>query len=118
MPALTIFGVTGRMGQSLVQALSAAPRLRLVGALASPGSAALGLPVPGAATSSAVRVTADARAAQDEPRRDHHRRQPQQRKENQLRHLVEDIRVGLEDGTLNRLSRSRGKKLHQRGSRL
>jgi 4-hydroxy-tetrahydrodipicolinate reductase len=63
MPALTIFGVTGRMGQSLVQALSAAPRLRLVGALASPGSAALGLPVPGAATSSAVRVTADARAA-------------------------------------------------------
>jgi len=63
VPALTIFGVTGRMGRSLVQALTAAPQLRLVGALASPGSAALGQPVPGIADNSGVRVTADAREA-------------------------------------------------------
>ncbi len=63
MPALTIFGVTGRMGRSLVQALSAAPQLRLVGAVASPGSAALGSRVPGADPDSGVRITADAQAA-------------------------------------------------------
>lgn len=63
LQALTIFGVTGRMGQSLVQALASAPHFELVGALASPGSSALGLPVPGARADSPVRVTADVRHA-------------------------------------------------------
>ncbi len=63
MQGLTIFGITGRMGRSLVPALAEAPPLQLVGAVASPGSAALGLPVPGAAAGPTVLVTADARAA-------------------------------------------------------
>jgi 4-hydroxy-tetrahydrodipicolinate reductase len=61
--ALTIFGVTGRMGLCLVQALAAAPQVRLVGAVASPASVSLGLPVPGAAVDSELRVTSDAREA-------------------------------------------------------
>jgi 4-hydroxy-tetrahydrodipicolinate reductase len=51
------------MGRSLVQALAEAPQWRLAGAVASSASAALGLPVPGDAVGSTVRVTADARAA-------------------------------------------------------
>jgi len=63
VPAVTIFGVTGRMGQSLVRALAAAPHLQLVGALASPDSPTLGRPVPGSAAGAGVLVTADVRAA-------------------------------------------------------
>ena len=42
MQQIAVFGVTGRMGQSLVRALRGSPRLRLCAAVASVGSARLG----------------------------------------------------------------------------
>jgi len=42
MPALAIFGITGRMGQSLVRALRETPSLTLSGAIASTTSGRLG----------------------------------------------------------------------------
>lgn len=61
---LAVFGITGRMGQSIVRALQAdgaAQGLRLTGALASAGSSALGLDaaVPAQSAPTGVRVTAD-----------------------------------------------------------
>ncbi len=68
MPGIAVFGITGRMGQSLVRALRE-PRaqpldaLRLTGALAAPSSSHLGrdAAIEGAATG--IRITADVRAA-------------------------------------------------------
>jgi 4-hydroxy-tetrahydrodipicolinate reductase len=68
VPGVAIFGITGRMGQSLIRALREPPEqpgaaLRLSGALASPLSVHLGkeAAIEGAATG--VRITADAQAA-------------------------------------------------------
>jgi 4-hydroxy-tetrahydrodipicolinate reductase len=67
MPGAAIFGVTGRMGQCLVRALSEGTgpsRLTLSGALASPGSARLGQDAAGEGLPpSGVRITADPRIA-------------------------------------------------------
>lgn len=64
MPGIAVFGISGRMGQSLVRALrEGASALRLSGALASAASARLGqdAAIEGAATG--VTVTADPQAA-------------------------------------------------------
>jgi 4-hydroxy-tetrahydrodipicolinate reductase len=69
MPGIAIFGVTGRMGQSLVRALReprqpvAGTALELAGALASASSARLGLDAAEGGAATGVRITADARAA-------------------------------------------------------
>jgi 4-hydroxy-tetrahydrodipicolinate reductase len=66
-PGLAVFGITGRMGQSIVRALREESRpasaLRLSGALASSASASLGrdAAIEGAPTQ--VRITADPAAA-------------------------------------------------------
>jgi 4-hydroxy-tetrahydrodipicolinate reductase len=72
---IAIFGISGRMGQSLIQALReqpGSPTLTLTGAIASAGSARLGLDAATAAlgggplgltAATGVRVTADAAAA-------------------------------------------------------
>jgi len=66
MSGVAIFGVTGRMGQSLVRALAAqqdADPLVLSGALASPASAALGADAAQSGPATGIRVTADPRRA-------------------------------------------------------
>jgi 4-hydroxy-tetrahydrodipicolinate reductase len=65
MPGLALFGVTGRMGQSVVRALREAPppRLRISGALASAGSVRLGLDAATEGAPTGVQVTADPAAA-------------------------------------------------------
>jgi len=62
VPGVAVFGVTGRMGQSLVRALRDSP-LRLSGALASPSSGRLGLDAAEQGAPSGVQVTADAETA-------------------------------------------------------
>jgi len=66
MSGIAIFGITGRMGQTLVRALrerGPAERLRLVGAVASPQSARLGADAAADGTPTGVLITADPRAA-------------------------------------------------------
>jgi 4-hydroxy-tetrahydrodipicolinate reductase len=64
MPGLALFGATGRMGRSLLQALADfRGSLHLSGALASAGSASLGEELEVAGVPSGVRVTADVEAA-------------------------------------------------------
>ncbi len=65
---LAVFGITGRMGQSLIRVLRRQTRWHLSGALASAASPQLGAyaagePAPGDAFVSGVRITADPRAA-------------------------------------------------------
>jgi len=66
MSGIAIFGITGRMGQTLVRALrerGPAQPLRLVGALASPRSVRLGSDAASEGAPTGVMVTADPRAA-------------------------------------------------------
>src|SRR5580693_4515510 len=70
MPKITVFGITGRMGQCLVRALreppsgeSPAERSQLSGALASAASTHLGQDAALEGPATGVRITADARAA-------------------------------------------------------
>jgi 4-hydroxy-tetrahydrodipicolinate reductase len=66
MSGIAIFGITGRMGQTLVRALrepGSAQPLHLVGALASPGSVRLGLDAAAEGAPTGVMVTADPCAA-------------------------------------------------------
>jgi len=66
MSGIAIFGITGRMGQTLVRALGergAAQPLRLVGALASPLSVRLGSDAAAGAAPTGVVITADPRTA-------------------------------------------------------
>ncbi len=60
---LAIFGITGRMGQSILRVLRQETGWRLGGALASAGSASLGQDAAGAGSPSGVTITADPRAA-------------------------------------------------------
>ena len=62
MPALAIFGITGRMGQSLLQVLREArdsPAFHLSGAVASSASARLGQDAAAAGEPTGVLITAD-----------------------------------------------------------
>ncbi|MEP6549209.1 MAG: 4-hydroxy-tetrahydrodipicolinate reductase [Gammaproteobacteria bacterium] len=59
MPALAIFGITGRMGQSLLRALRESPIFSLSGAVASARSARLGQDAAGAGAPTGVLITAD-----------------------------------------------------------
>jgi 4-hydroxy-tetrahydrodipicolinate reductase len=61
--ALTVFGITGRMGQSLIRALREASEFELRGALGSPSSARLGLDAATDGEPSGVMITADPLAA-------------------------------------------------------
>jgi 4-hydroxy-tetrahydrodipicolinate reductase len=63
MPGIAIFGITGRMGQSLLRALPETPDLRLCGAVASRSSPRLGLDAAAEGMACGVTVTADAAAA-------------------------------------------------------
>ncbi len=65
MPAqrLAVFGITGRMGQSLLRVLRSQDAWCLSGALASPASRRLGEDAWGGAPASGVRITADPAAA-------------------------------------------------------
>ena len=59
MPALAIFGITGRMGQSLVRALREAPAFTLSGAIASATSQRLGQDAAGEGAPTGVVITSD-----------------------------------------------------------
>src|SRR5260221_4409825 len=60
MPGLVVFGITGRMGQSLVRALREAPgALSLCGAIASSASARLGQDAALEGDPTGVMITAD-----------------------------------------------------------
>jgi 4-hydroxy-tetrahydrodipicolinate reductase len=59
MPALAIFGITGRMGQSLVRALREAPAFTLSGAIASATSKRLGQDAAGEGAPTGVVITSD-----------------------------------------------------------
>jgi 4-hydroxy-tetrahydrodipicolinate reductase len=59
MQPVAIFGITGRMGQCLVQALRTAQDQRLSGAVASADSARLGQDAAGAGAPSGVLITSD-----------------------------------------------------------
>lgn len=59
MPTLAIFGITGRMGQSLLRALGELPAFRLSGAVASAASARLGQDAAGEGAPTGVLITAD-----------------------------------------------------------
>ncbi|MDE1922809.1 MAG: 4-hydroxy-tetrahydrodipicolinate reductase, partial [Gammaproteobacteria bacterium] len=61
--ALVVFGITGRMGQSLLQALGDAPEFSLAAAVASADSASLGKDAALEGRPTGVPVTADAAAA-------------------------------------------------------
>jgi 4-hydroxy-tetrahydrodipicolinate reductase len=63
MQQIAVFGVTGRMGQSLVRALRGSPRLRLCAAVASVGSARLGQDAAAEGEPTGVKVGADAELA-------------------------------------------------------
>ena len=65
MPALrlAVFGVTGRMGQSIIRVLRSDGAWCLGGALASAASSRLGQDAAGEGPPSGVRITADPRAA-------------------------------------------------------
>jgi 4-hydroxy-tetrahydrodipicolinate reductase len=60
---LAIFGITGRMGQSILRALREEPRWCLSGALASAQSSRLGEDAAGAGAPTGVRISADPAAA-------------------------------------------------------
>jgi 4-hydroxy-tetrahydrodipicolinate reductase len=62
VPGVAVFGITGRMGQSLMRALADSP-LHLSGALASPSSRRLGLDAAQEGEPTGVRVTADPEVA-------------------------------------------------------
>jgi 4-hydroxy-tetrahydrodipicolinate reductase len=63
VPGVAIFGITGRMGQSLVRALRDSPQpLRLCGALASASSGRLGCDAATEGSPTGVRVGADPEA--------------------------------------------------------
>ena len=57
--SLTVFGITGRMGQSLIRALREASEFQLRGAIASAGSARLGLEAAADGAPTGVLITAD-----------------------------------------------------------
>ncbi|MEO7206059.1 MAG: 4-hydroxy-tetrahydrodipicolinate reductase [Steroidobacteraceae bacterium] len=57
--SLTVFGITGRMGQSLIRALREVSEFELRGALASAGSARLGLDAAADGQPTGVLITAD-----------------------------------------------------------
>jgi 4-hydroxy-tetrahydrodipicolinate reductase len=59
MHSLAVFGITGRMGQSLVQALRETPTLRLSGAIASRQSNRLGQDAAEQGAATGVTITAD-----------------------------------------------------------
>jgi len=59
MPGIAIFGITGRMGQSLLRALGETPNLSLCGAVASSSSPRLGLDAAEMGAPCGVTVTAD-----------------------------------------------------------
>jgi 4-hydroxy-tetrahydrodipicolinate reductase len=61
MPALAIFGITGRMGQSLLRVLRDSPAFTLSGAVASAASARLGLDAALQGEPAGVAVTSDCR---------------------------------------------------------
>jgi 4-hydroxy-tetrahydrodipicolinate reductase len=61
--ALTVFGITGRMGQSLIRALREGSEFELHGAIASAGSARLGLDAAADGQPTGVLITADPVAA-------------------------------------------------------
>lgn len=66
MTGITIFGITGRMGQTLIRALRErdnGPALRLTGAVASPHSSRLGHDAAAEGVTTGVTVTADPHAA-------------------------------------------------------
>ena len=64
VPGVAVFGITGRMGQSLARALRESPQaLRLAGALASASSGRLGLDAAAEGVPTGVRVSADLEAA-------------------------------------------------------
>jgi 4-hydroxy-tetrahydrodipicolinate reductase len=63
MLGISIYGITGRMGQSLLRALGETPQLSLCGAVASGTSARLGLDAAAGGEACGVTVTADADAA-------------------------------------------------------
>jgi 4-hydroxy-tetrahydrodipicolinate reductase len=64
--ALTVFGITGRMGQSLIRALREGSEFELRGAIASAGSARLGLDAAAEGQPTGVLITADPVAALNE----------------------------------------------------
>lgn len=64
--ALVLYGATGRMGQSVVQALREADGWRLGAAIASVGSAQIGKDAAGSGASIGVPVTSEAGSALDE----------------------------------------------------
>jgi 4-hydroxy-tetrahydrodipicolinate reductase len=59
MHALAIFGVTGRMGQSVLRALRETPAFTLSGAIAAPSSARLGSDAAAEGPATGVLITAD-----------------------------------------------------------
>jgi 4-hydroxy-tetrahydrodipicolinate reductase len=59
MPALAIFGITGRMGQALLRAMQETPAFTLSGAVASAGSDRLGQDAAGEGAPTGVLITAD-----------------------------------------------------------
>jgi 4-hydroxy-tetrahydrodipicolinate reductase len=59
MPALAIFGITGRMGQALLQAMKETPAFTLSGAIASAHSDRLGQDAAGAGAPTGVLITSD-----------------------------------------------------------
>ena len=61
--ALTVFGITGRMGQSLIRALREGSEFELRGATASAGSARLGLDAAADGPPTGVPITSDPAAA-------------------------------------------------------
>jgi 4-hydroxy-tetrahydrodipicolinate reductase len=61
--ALVIFGITGRMGQSLIRALREDPGFQLCGAVASAASSRLGLDAAAEGQPCGVTITADPKAA-------------------------------------------------------
>ncbi len=61
MPALAIFGITGRMGQSLVRALRETPSFTLSGAIASTTSGRLGQDAAAEGAPTGVSITSDPR---------------------------------------------------------
>jgi 4-hydroxy-tetrahydrodipicolinate reductase len=58
LTGIAVFGITGRMGQTLVRALRDAPTLRLTGAVASPRSNRLGKDAAADGAATGVTVTA------------------------------------------------------------
>ena len=62
MRSIAIFGITGRMGQTLIRALQEAPGFSLRGAVASAGSRSLGLDAAGEGPPTGILITSDSQA--------------------------------------------------------